>query len=150
MDHIQQSGRGEREREQWHYRILFPGQYCGIPWAGGWGGQKAAAHKTMQGDYGKASIWAALSYPFVSGGTQNCEEQPLLKSVNLYFGEIAEWKLLLVPYACRRVLHLFTSKAKRFAYSDYHWNVTLKIVFILPNTFLCFVTSRILGFAAFH
>lgn len=31
-----------------------------------------------------------LCYPFVSGGIQSYEEQPLLKSVALYFGEIGE------------------------------------------------------------
>lgn len=51
------------------------------------GGQKAAAHETMRGDYYKARVWAVLCYPCVSGGAQNYKEQPLLKSVDLFFGD---------------------------------------------------------------
>lgn len=61
-----------------------------------------------------------LCYPFVSGGTPSYKEQPLLKSVGLYFSEIGEWKLLLVPYTCKKVLNILTSKAEKFAYSYYH------------------------------
>jgi len=118
------------------------------------GSQQPAAHETTRGDYYTAIIGTALCYPFVSGGTQNYKQQPLLKSVDLYFGEIAEWKLLLVPYVCKKVLNLLTSKAKRFAYGDFGDNQTLKTVFVFPNALLCSSASlqvfTILCSAAFH
>lgn len=138
----------EREWEQWHCWILFPGQIPQYSVGERMEEVRKQQLSEQKEDHYKSKHLSSTSLPLcIKGNTQ-------LKTDSLYFGEDVGWKSLLLQHVCKKALNLLVCKARQFAYSDYHWNLPLKGIYTFPNAFPCSSISlhvlMVLSFAAFH